>query len=43
MTAGTPRKPIDPFAIWFESRHGAVSTLKLGWSDRVYTVSLSFE
>jgi hypothetical protein len=41
MIAGTSRKPIDPFAIWFESRHGEVTALKLGWSDRIYTVSLS--
>jgi hypothetical protein len=41
MSASTPRKPIDPFAIWFESRRGEVTALKLGWSDRLYTVSLS--
>jgi hypothetical protein len=41
MSYGTPRKPIDPFMIWFESRHGDATALKLGWSDRVFTVPLT--
>jgi hypothetical protein len=41
MSASTPRKPIDPFAIWFESHKGQAAALKLGWSDRVFTLPLS--
>ena len=41
MTAGIPRKPVDPFTIWFGTRRGEASSLNIGWSDRVYTLPLS--
>jgi hypothetical protein len=41
MKGETPRASIDPFTIWFESRGARTADLKLGWADRVFTVSIT--
>jgi hypothetical protein len=37
MTPASPGVPIDPFHIWFEAKKNG-TLLRLGWSDRVYSV-----
>jgi hypothetical protein len=40
MKQTTPASPVDPFRIWFEPSTKNTVLLRLGWSDRAYSLTL---
>jgi hypothetical protein len=40
MEQTTPSSAVDPFRLWFEPAKKNAALLRLGWSDRVYSVTL---